>query len=107
MSLDLDLYCKHCNQSVKSFNITHNLNKMAMEVGMYEAMWRPEELNYNKIIIKEKLKNGIMQLLDNPVKFKKMNPENGWGTYEGLLKVATGYLEALNEHPECEIRADR
>jgi hypothetical protein len=27
-----------------SLNITYNLNKMAKEVGLYEVLWRPEEI---------------------------------------------------------------
>ncbi len=58
MSLDVYLedetkprVCSCCNQVITgSFeevyisNVTHNLNKMAGEAGIYEALWRPEEI---------------------------------------------------------------
>jgi hypothetical protein len=32
------------SNEVYSANITHNLGKMADEAGVYEALWRPEEI---------------------------------------------------------------
>ena len=34
-----------------------------------------------------------------PAKFKKLNPENGWGTYEGAVNSLCWLLEVCKEHP--------
>ena len=44
MSLDITLTeVKPCE--VYSTNITHNLGKLAEALGIYQHLWRPEELN--------------------------------------------------------------
>ena len=45
MSLDFSLSCECCKTKVFTANITHNLTKMADSVGVYKALWRPEEIN--------------------------------------------------------------
>ena len=62
-------------------NITHNLGAMAREAGLYMALWRPDELG----ILQAKdliplLEADLPGLKNNPEVFKKLNPENGWGT---------------------------
>ena len=53
--MSLDVYISAVRPvRVYEGNITHNLNKMAMEVKLsngrtlYEVLWRPEEHNYTK-----------------------------------------------------------
>ena len=43
----------------------------------------------------------------NPEYFKKFNPENGCGSYEGLLSFAEKYLEACKEYPNSFILVSR
>lgn len=107
MSLDVDLL-DAAGDSVHEFNITHNLNKMASEAGLYQAMWRPEELGATKASdLIEPLRAGVAKLAGDPVCFKQFNPENGWGKYEGLLEVAVEYLEACQRFPDATVRASR
>lgn len=35
---------------LSSLNITHNLNNMAKEVGLYEVLWRPEEMGLLQLL---------------------------------------------------------
>lgn len=43
--MSLDIYLESSDPSFWwSANVTHNLGKMAAAAGIYEAMWRPEEL---------------------------------------------------------------
>jgi len=47
MSLDVyltDPTATYDTESLFSSNITHNLRKMALEAGIYEALWRPHIL---------------------------------------------------------------
>ena len=108
MSLDISLYCKCCGTEFYDLNITHNLNRMADEAGIYLAMWRPEEINAEiaKDIILY-LKKGIRKLKNNPEIFKKLNPINGWSSYETLLLDSKEYFRDCCQNPNAIIKAHR
>lgn len=113
MSLDVDLMVTKPT-SVYNDNITHNLNKMAMEVKLgesltlYDVLWRPDE---NGMVfardISDYLDVGWNILLSNPEKFKKFNPENGWGSYDGLCNFVYNYRNACWASPDAELRISR
>jgi hypothetical protein len=107
MSLDVKLRALQPT-SVFDWNITHNLGKMADEAGIYEALWRPEEID---VTTAEQLipilSNGLDLLLEDPEHFKQFNPENGWGDYEGLIQFVGAYLKACKEHPDAVIEVWR
>ena len=89
-------------------NITHNLGKMAKAAGIYPALWRPEEVGIVKAgNLVEPLQKGLAELRADPERFEALNPENGWGTYEGLLAFAAEYLIACMVYPEATIRVWR
>lgn len=93
---------------VYTANITHNLNTMAEEAGIYIAMWRPEENGWTKAKdITDTLERGLRNLLENPSIFKKFNPKNGWGDYDGLVEFTSNYLRACIAYPEAEIDVSR
>lgn len=90
--------------SVYTANITHNLNKMAEEAGLYKFLWRPDEIEITKASqLIEPLENGLQELKSRPGYYKIFNPENGWGTYDGLVKFVENYLQACKEYPEAEV----
>lgn len=92
------------SRHVYSANITHNLNKMAGEAGIYEHLWRPDELGIKKAKeLIEPLKTGLALLQSEPERFKAFNPSNGWGTYEGLCQFVADYLSACISCPEAEV----
>ena len=89
-------------------NITHNLAKMADKAGIYEHLWRPDEIGITKahqLIIP--LNQGLVELESNPEKYKQFNPSNGWGTYEGLIRFVDKYLNACMTYPDATIRVSR
>lgn len=89
-----------------SANITHNLNKMAEEAGIYKHLWRPEEIEITRAgQLLEPLREGLDRLKADPERFKKFNPPNGWGSYEGLTQFVESYLEACKENPEALVSA--
>ena len=96
------------NAEVWSANITHNLNDMAREAGIYKALWRPEEIGitHARELI-HPLTCGLAALKLDPDRFRKFNPENGWGNYETLVNFVDGYLTACVENPDAEVHADR
>lgn len=113
MSLDVDLMVTQPT-SVYSANITHNLNKMAMEVKLgggltlYDVLWRPDE--HGMVFardIADHLDVGWNILLSDPEKFKKFNPENGWGSYDGLCNFVYNYRNACWDQPDAELSISR
>jgi hypothetical protein len=85
-------------------NITHNLNTMANDAGIYKYLWRPDELGI--VVAKELIKpleEGLALLKSEPARFKQFNPKNGWGTYEGLVEFVDSYLEACKKYPEAKV----
>ena len=89
-------------------NITHNLNKMADAAGLYEVLWRPENLGFTKASqLIPLLTGGLAQLKASPEHYKTFNPPNGWGSYEGFVSFVGQYLEACKENPDADIEASR
>jgi hypothetical protein len=107
MSLNVYLTVTKPTQVFES-NITHNLGAMACHADLYKALWRPEEMGieYAHQLISP-LHFGLKKLKEAPELFKVFNPENGWGTYEGLVKFVEKYLEACIANPDAEVRACR
>ena len=108
MSLDVMLIVDTDPTEVFEWNITHNLADMAREAEIYEALWRPEEVGINyahQLMVP--LAAGRLALIAEPEYFRKFAPENGWGTYEGLLEFVEKYMEACIENPDAEVRAYR
>lgn len=125
MSLDVTLSgeresseeaCPHCGQTYKKFtveeyysdNITHNLGNMAGEAGIYEALWRPDEIGITKAHqLIGPLENGIELLSSDRARFEVFNAPNGWGKYENLVSFVTRYYLACLKYPEANVEASR
>lgn len=95
-------------EAVFSANITHNLGCMAGEAGIYQHLWRPEELNITqaKDLI-EPLKAGLARMKADPERFRQLEPENKWGTYDIFVPWIEEYLEACKDYPEATIQVSR
>ena len=113
MSLDVDLMVVQ-PVSIYSGNITHNLGKMASEVKLsngktlYDVLWRPDEHGFKTgEDIAELLDEGFNILLASPEEYKKYNPENGWGSYDGLVDFVYKYRNACWENPDAELSVSR
>ena len=111
MSLDImliDPTATYSTGSLFDLNITHNLGKMAMEAGIYMHLWRPSEIDIKtaKELIKP-LEKGRLLLINYTNRFRKLEPENGWGTYEDLLKAVIRYIKACKKYPEALIDTSR
>jgi len=86
-------------------NITHNLNEMAKEAGIYKSLWRPEEIGAKqaKDIIPA-IETGLALMKSDRTRFEKFNSPNGWGMYDNFIPWVEKYLEACKENPECFIQ---
>jgi hypothetical protein len=94
----------HDEIEVFTANITHNLGKMANEAGIYIALWRPEEKEVERASeLIRPLSVGLDKLRSNPKRFKRLNPPNGWGDYEGLVDFVSRYLKACIKFPDAKV----
>jgi len=89
---------------VYSANITHNLTRMAFEAGIYQHLWRPDEIGITTAAqLIEPLRVGLELLKSDPDRFRVFNPPNGWGDYEGLVSFVERYLAACEEYPDASV----
>ena len=89
-------------------NITHNLNQMANQAGLYGYLWRPGELGITKASdLIAPLATGLSFLKSHPDELRRFEPSNGWGTYEGLVEFVEKYLEACQAFPEATVQVSR
>ncbi len=89
-------------------NITHNLNVMAEEAGIYKHLWRPEELGITKAAqLIEPLRSGLAALKADRPRFERYNAKNGWGKYENFVPWVEKYLKACEAYPDADVSADR
>lgn len=107
MSLDVYL-TDDAGHEVYSRNITHNLNKMAMEAGIYECLWRPDEhsITHARQIV-EPLAAGVALLSTQKARFEKFNAPNGWGMWEHFLPFCADYLQSCRDYPDAIVRVSR
>ena len=107
MSLDVYL-TKDMPAIIFNSNITHNLNKMAEEAGIYKLLWYPDEIGVTKAEqLIEPLREGIAKMKADPERFKKFNAENGWGRYEHFVPWAGEYLQACEATPDADVSVSR
>jgi hypothetical protein len=91
-----------------SANITHNLNRMAGEAGIYEILWRPDEVGIERAgQIVETLRKGIDLMKSDPPRFEQHNPSNGWGSYKDFIPWLEKYLSACEENPDAIVKVSR
>lgn len=109
--MSLDVYLKKTVTRVENvfeYNITHNLNSMAMEAGIYQALWWPEEIGITKAAqLIGHLQKGLELLASDPDRFQKFDAANGWGRYEDLVDFVGKYLIACIHHPDADVEACR
>lgn len=107
MSLDVYLEVMRPTE-VYSGNITHNLGRMAEEAGIYQALWRPDEIGITTAEqLIEPLTAGLAVLKADPPRFEVHNAPNGWGLYKHLVPFVEKYLAACIENPGAAVRVWR
>lgn len=101
--------CPHCEQeigeerTVWEVNLTYNLGPMLNLVDFHPDNWKdipPREFL-------PKLCTTIATLRADEEFYQTMNPENGWGSYEGLMReVLQPLRNALITHPGARLYVD-
>jgi len=93
--MSLDVYLKEFRPvMVYDSNITHNLARMAEEAGIYQHLWRPEEIGITTAAqLIEPLSVGLTLLKADRARFEAFNAPNGWGLYEHFVPFVEKYLD--------------
>jgi hypothetical protein len=138
MSLDVGLYrIKYVSYDMVNFheekeqvytaNITHNLNVMAEQAGIYKALWRPYQLHKDYVHCEDYkiemsfedsvtiiasdiidfIEQGLDLLKNRPDFFSKFDSPNGWGKYVNFVPFVEKYLNALKQYPNSIVIVDR
>ncbi len=81
---------------------------MASEGGIYEALWRPEEIGitHAKQLV-EPLRVALVAMLDDPERFEAHNSPNGWGMFEHFEPFVRKYWRACKQFPDAIIEVSR
>ncbi len=83
----------------ESYNYTYNTSPMLYDVGIDWKELTGKPLSEVVPI----LQAGLEKLKANPEKYEAMNPENGWGSYEGLVAKLTQIIEEYKQYPKAEL----
>ncbi|MDE1822128.1 MAG: hypothetical protein KGI98_14910 [Euryarchaeota archaeon] len=99
MSLDFYLVARVDGRRVEVFevNITHNLVPMWKKAGVYDALYESEGKLARDIL--PLLREARTQMEDHPSEYEELNPENGWGDYEGALEFLCQVIRAAAKFP--------
>lgn len=82
-------------------NYTYNVSKMYREAMNGNSLSDFDGMKAGEAI--ELLRIGYADMVKNPEKYKLMNPENGWGNYEGAKKYLGRLLTACCDNPDATI----
>lgn len=101
MSLDVSVKARRTVE-VYEDNITYNLAPMYYKCidinGGLKALNGMKCKNAIPV-----LNRAIDDLVENKEEYEKLNPENGWGSYEGLLKSLKNLRIACLENPSGKV----
>jgi hypothetical protein len=117
MSLDINLVVTQ-PVSIYSNNITHNLGVMASavtldsgmnpELTLYDVLWRPDEHGFQQALDIVDLLEQALEIMERDCdRLHELNPENGWGDYDGLVRFVRDYLRACEANPQAVIEVCR
>jgi hypothetical protein len=81
---------------------------MAKEAGVYQHLWRPEEIGITKAAqLVEPLRAAVALLKSDPARFEQHNAPNGWGMYKHFVPFVENYLAACERNPDAEVSVSR
>ena len=88
-------YNIYVTETILDANCTFNVSPMFRLALGKDGIKQLNELSREDCI--ELLQDGIKDMKENPEMYKKLNPENGWGNYEGALETLENILDALHK----------
>lgn len=95
ISWDVNLKDKNNKTTADVGNYTYNVSPM------YEKAMGMTLSDFNNMATKQAiqiLEKGISEMIENKHLYIELNPDNGWGNYEGALKFLQDILKACKKH---------
>jgi len=83
----------------EGWNYTHNCNGMLRTAGFEE--WPYDVKSMRGTTFAEKLSKTVEQMEKEPGEYRKMDPKNGWGSYDTLLPILKDMLEVARQYPSA------
>jgi hypothetical protein len=111
MSYDIwvEIPCKNENnedswESISSHNYTFNVSTMFYKAfeksgGNWKSFHDYESINKTCKEAIPELVNAITEMENNKEEYERLNPENGWGDYEGALEFLKKILKDCKKFP--------
>ena len=85
MSLDISITAKR-EVEIYERNVTYNLADMYYKcIDKEKGFKKLDGMNCKEAL--PIINDAIQDMLNNAEEYRKLNPSNGWGSYDGLLKV--------------------
>ena len=109
MSLDVTLTVRKVVEVVETSrvfdaNVTHNMSPMAVAAGIGRHLWEPQEIGITKARqLIEPLSIALSLMKRDPTSFKKLSPQNGWGSYDSFVPWLEKYIAACCEFPDADV----
>ncbi len=112
VSLDLDLFIDvDCGgpepERIYLFdrNYTHNVVPMWEAAGVYSALYESDGMLAGLLV--DTLAEGVAHMERNPKRYERLNPPNGWGSYETALPFLRDVLAACRRYPKATVGVRR
>lgn len=98
MSLDIYITAKR-DVEILEKNVTYNLADMYYKcIDKEKGFKKLDGMNCKEALLI--INNAIQDMLNNADEYRKLNPANGWGSYEGLLKVLQDMRNCCESNPD-------
>jgi len=104
--MSLDFYLERVQPTtVYDGNYTHNATPMWKLAGVYDALYMSEGKTASEVM--GELTEGYIKIMKNPDAFKRLNPSNGWGSYDTVIVFLKEVIDACREFPDAIIRISK
>jgi|TARA_R110000765_G_scaffold120939_7_gene216930 hypothetical protein len=84
-------------------NITHNLNRMATELGIYSFLWNKEDTTYVADDLIAPLWAALIDMRNHQDYYIQFDAPNGWGTYDNFLPWLEKLLDKCEQYPKANV----
>ncbi len=104
--MSIDFYIEEVQPTeVFHSNMTHNVVPMWKKAGIYDSVYNSEGRRAGDVA--KELYGGFVHMKEEPEIFEKLNPSNGWGSYDTAVEFLEELISACNEHPDGVIRISK
>lgn len=102
MSHSISVTCTTCHSTTFDTSITSNLSPMFRAAGLdlTDSQWQGQP----GIVLLPTLQRAIDNLESDPDRYREMNPENGWGDYDGGLQTLRHLRDCIARTPDAIYR---